>query len=46
MAMRHWHFKFVEEIDENGVLAYIRESLENQQKGLVLAPAKKKKEKL
>lgn len=42
MAMRHWHFKSVDEIDEKGVLAYIRESLENQRKGLVLAPSKKK----
>lgn len=46
MAMRHWHFKSVEEIDEKGVLAYIRESLDNQRKGLMLAPAKKKKEKI
>jgi len=46
MAMRHWHFKSVDEIDENGVLAYIIESLENQRKGLVLAPAKKKNEKI
>lgn len=46
MAMRHWHFKSVDKIDEKGVLAYIRESLENQKKGLVLAPAKKKKSKI
>jgi len=46
MAMRHWHFKSVAEIDEKVVLAYIRESLENQRKGLVLAPAKKKKQKI
>jgi len=46
MAMRHWHFKSIDEIDEKGVLAYINESLENQRKGLVLAPVKKKKEKL
>lgn len=46
MAMRHWHFKSIEEIDENGVLAYIIESLDNQKKGLVLNPAKKKKEKI
>lgn len=45
MAMRHWHFKAVDEIDKQGVLAYIREALENQKKGMVLAPAKKKKEK-
>ena len=45
MAMRHWHFKSIEEIDQKGVLDYILESLENQRKGLVLAPAKKKKNK-
>ncbi len=41
MAMRHWHFKSTDELDENAVFAYILESLENQRKGLVLAPAKK-----
>jgi len=46
MAMRHWHFKSIEEIDENGVLTYIIESLDNQRKDLVLAPAKKKKGKI
>lgn len=46
MAMRHWHFKSVEEIDEKGVLAYIIESLENQRKGLVLVPAKKTNKKV
>jgi len=46
MAMRHWHFKSIDEIDQMGVLAYIRESLENQKKGLQLAPAKKKQKKL
>lgn len=42
VAMRHWHFRSVGEIDEKYVLAYIREALDNQQKGLVLAPARKK----
>lgn len=41
MAMRHWHFKSVVEIDEKGVFAYITESLENQRKGLTLLPKKK-----
>lgn len=41
MAMRHWHFKSVDEIDETGVFSYIVESLENQRKGLALAPKKK-----
>ena len=39
MAMRHWHFTSIEQIDRKGVVAYIMESLENQKKGLVLAPA-------
>jgi len=43
MAMRHWHFTSVDQIDKKGVLAYLKESLENQKKGLVLAPVKKKK---
>ncbi|MGI9551087.1 MAG: YdeI/OmpD-associated family protein [Aurantibacter sp.] len=43
MAMRHWHFKSVGEIDEKGVLAYINEALENQRKGLVLAASTKTK---
>lgn len=41
MAMRHWHFKSEDEIDEKGVLAYIVEALENQRKGLALIPKKK-----
>lgn len=41
MAMRHWHFKSIDEIDEKGVLAYLVESLENQRKGIALAPKKK-----
>jgi len=45
MAMRHWHFKSVEEIDESAAFSYILESLQNQRKGLVLAPSKKKKKK-
>ncbi|MFH6602007.1 YdeI family protein [Maribacter algicola] len=45
LTMRHWHFTSLDEIDEKGVLYYIREALENQKKGLVLAPAQKKKRK-
>ncbi len=45
LAMRHWHFTSSDEIDRKGVLSYIREALENQKKGLVLAPAQKKKTK-
>lgn len=45
MAMRHWHFKSVDGIDENGVLTYIIESLENQRKGVVLTQKQKTKKK-
>jgi len=45
MAMRHWHFKSVDEIDEKRVLAYIVESLENQKKGLVLTQKQKTRKK-
>lgn len=33
-AMRHWKFKSISEIDEKGVLSYMEEALENQEKGL------------
>jgi len=41
-AMRHWKFYSIDDIDEKGVLAYIREAIENQKKGRVLVPLKKK----
>ncbi len=40
-AMRHWHFRSIDEIDKRGVLAYMNESLENQKKGMELVPKKK-----
>lgn len=46
VAMRHWHFKSVDQVDEKAVLAYIKEALDNQKKGKVLAPVKKKKDKV
>lgn len=46
MAMRHWHFTSIDQIDRKGVVAYIKESLENQKKGLVLAPAQDKKSRI
>lgn len=42
-AMRHWRFTNNEEIDKKGVLAYIKESLKNQKKRMVLSPKKKTK---
>jgi len=41
-AMRHWKFKSIEEIDAKKVLAYMNEALENEKKGIKLAPKKKK----
>lgn len=41
-AMRHWKFYAIDDIDETGVLAYLREAIENQKNGRVLAPIKKK----
>jgi uncharacterized protein YdeI (YjbR/CyaY-like superfamily) len=42
-GMRHWKFSSVKEIDPKVVMAYIVEAIENQKKGLVLVPEKKKK---
>ncbi|MAU25958.1 MAG: hypothetical protein CMH48_10420 [Muricauda sp.] len=39
-AMRHWNFTALEEIDEKGVLAYMKEAIANQKQGKVLAPKK------
>lgn len=33
-GMRHWKFQSLEEIDEKTVLAYMKEALDNQKKGL------------
>lgn len=41
-AMRHWKFKSVNEIDKETVLAYIQEAIENQKKGMVIKPSRKK----
>ena len=39
--MRHWKFNSIEEIDKTIVLAYFHEAIENQKKGIQLAPKKK-----
>ena len=39
-GMRHWKFHSLEEIDEKGVMAYMREALDNQKKGIELTPDK------
>lgn len=41
-AMRHWKFSSNDEIDPAGVLKYIQEAIENQKKGLVVKPGRKK----
>lgn len=40
-AMRHWKFDTIEDIDETKVMAYVNEAIENERKGLKLAPRKK-----
>ncbi len=41
-AMRHWKFTDMDEIGSESVLAYMREAVENQKKGKVWTPNKKK----
>lgn len=40
-SMRHWKFKSVTDIDEAGVLEYIKEAIANQKKGLEIKPSRK-----
>jgi uncharacterized protein YdeI (YjbR/CyaY-like superfamily) len=40
-AMRHWNFTSIDEIDDEGVLAYINEAIENQKQGKEVNPKKK-----
>lgn len=40
-AMRQWKFNSIDEIEEKGVLGYMNEAIENQKKGIQLAPKKK-----
>ncbi len=41
-AMRHWKFNSPEEIDPFVVLDYMQEAIENQKKGLMMRPERKK----
>jgi len=41
-ALRQWRFRSTEEIDEAGILSYIREAIENEELGRRLVPQKKK----
>ena len=42
-AMRHWKFTSVEQIKPKMVMAYMKEAVENQNKGLVWTPHQKKR---
>lgn len=42
-GMRHWKFQNLSEVDEKVVLAYMKEALENQKKGLEVKAEKTKK---
>lgn len=39
-GMRHWKFFSLDEVDKKGVMAYMQEAIQNQKKGIELAPAK------
>jgi len=41
-AMRHWKFYSINDIDEQGILGYMHEAIENQKNGRVLVKSKKK----
>ena len=41
-AMRHWKFTANEDIEPSAVLAYVKEAIENQKKGLEVKPERKK----
>lgn len=40
-AMRHWNFTSIDEIDDKGVMAYLREAIKNQKLGKEVKPTKK-----
>lgn len=42
-AMRHWYFSSEEDIDKETVLAYMIESIENQENGIEIVTAKNEK---
>lgn len=39
-ALRQWRFTSMDEIDENKILEYIREAIENSEKGIEIKPEK------
>jgi len=42
-AMRQWRFSSIEEIDVNLIRAYVKEAVENQEKGNIIKPKKNTK---
>ena len=40
-ALRQWRFHSIEEIDEEGITAYVEEAIENEKQGKRLIPQKK-----
>lgn len=42
-TMRHWKFYAIVDVNENNVLAYMNEAIENQSQDRILLPLKKKK---
>lgn len=40
-AMRHWNFNDLAQVDDEGVLAYMKEAIENQKAGKEMKPEKK-----
>jgi len=40
-AMRHWNFTTIEDIDDDALLAYMNEAIENQKAGKEIKPEKK-----
>nr|WP_297783242.1 YdeI/OmpD-associated family protein [uncultured Allomuricauda sp.] len=42
-GMRHWKFQNLEEVDKKSVLAYMKEALDNQKKGLEIKADRTKK---
>ena len=43
-GMRHWYFTEQGEVDQNGVLAYMSEAIENEKKGLKITVEKSQSE--
>ncbi|MCL6265245.1 YdeI/OmpD-associated family protein [Flagellimonas myxillae] len=40
-GMRHWNFESIDEVDQQGVVAYMNEAIDNERKGLKIVQEKK-----